>query len=80
MTRRGAPSEVIWSIVAEVAFRSLIDSLCKEPILQLPYVSLYFIFRTDASNFGIGAILVQECIKLPIFYASRKLFREVFIR
>ena len=36
--------------------------------------------RTDASNFGIGAVLMQEHagVKFPICYASRKLLsREV---
>ena len=60
MPRKGAPSKVYWSPVAEKAFRSLIDSLCKKPILCLPDLNTDFILRTDASNFGIGAVLMQE--------------------
>ena len=80
MTRRGAPSKVQWSPAAEVACRSLIGSLCKKPILCLPDLDSDFIVRTDASNFGIGAVLMQEHagVKFPICYASRKLLsREV---
>lgn len=80
MTRKGAPSKVSWSPAAETAFKSLIDSLCKKPILCLPDLNTDFILRTDASNFGIGAVLMQEHegMKFPISYASRKLLsREI---
>ena len=34
-----------------------------------------FILRTDASNYGLGAVILQEHeeMKFPVFYASRKL-------
>ena len=60
MTKKGAPSKVTWSSAAEVAFKSLIGSLCNRPILCLPDFDLDFILRTDASDFGLGAVLMQE--------------------
>lgn len=45
------------------------------PILRLPDLTKPFILRTDASNHGIGAVLLQEhdVRKYPVAYASRKL-------
>ena len=54
---------------------TLKKKLEKEPILHLPDLTLPFILRTDASDVGIGAILLQERDgkKFPMAYASRKL-------
>jgi len=43
--------------------------------LRLPDVEKQFILRTDASNTGIGAILLQaeSGVKHPVVFASRKL-------
>jgi hypothetical protein len=44
------------------------------PILRLPDWRIDFYLRTDASDYGIGAVLLQDHGKLfPIAYASRKL-------
>ena len=49
--------------------------LCKEPILQLPDFQKQFVLRTDASQEGIGAVLMQESNGqlFPVSYYSRKL-------
>ena len=75
MTKKGAPCKVVWSPSADLAFKSLISALCKRPILRLPDFDSDFILRTDASEFGLGAVLLQEHegVKLPVSYASRKL-------
>ena len=47
------------------------------PILKLPDFNKCFILQTDASNLGVGAVLVQEedGIKMPVAYASKKLVK-----
>ena len=49
--------------------------LTSDPVLRLPDPKKTFVLRTDASDYGIGAVLMQEHEgKLfPICYASRKL-------
>ena len=49
--------------------------LIKSPVLHLPDVEKPFILQTDASNVGLGAVLLQvfDEEKFPIAYASRKL-------
>jgi hypothetical protein len=59
----------------ENAFETLKKCLTSGPILKLPNIQEQFILRTDASDKGIGAVLLQEedGQKLPVAYASRKL-------
>ena len=75
MTKKGAPCKVVWSPLADLAFKSLISALCKRPNSRLPDFDRDFTLRTDASEFGLGAVLLQEHegVKLPVSYASRKL-------
>jgi len=61
-----------------VAFNKLKDALCESPILRYPDFELPFYISTDASGYGLGAVLFQKYGKegedeLPIGYASRTL-------
>jgi hypothetical protein len=49
--------------------------LTSGPVLKLPDVHRPFTLRTDASDSGLGAVLLQEeqGDMLPVAYASRKL-------
>ena len=49
--------------------------LANDPILHLPDVQKQFTLRTDASDAGVGAVLLQddEGKKFPVAYASKKL-------
>nr|GFA96601.1 retrotransposon protein, putative, Ty3-gypsy subclass [Tanacetum cinerariifolium] len=60
-----------WGDKQEAAFQLLKKKLCSAPILALPEGSEDFIVYCDASNKGLGAVLVQR--EKVISYASRHL-------
>nr|GFC93745.1 retrotransposon protein, putative, Ty3-gypsy subclass [Tanacetum cinerariifolium] len=49
-----------WGDKQEAAFQLLKQKLCSEPILALPEGSEDFIVYCDASNKGLGAVLMQR--------------------
>jgi len=59
-----------WGQEQANAFETLKDKLTKAPILTLPNFAKTFKIECDASNIGIGAILLQE--GHPIAYFSEK--------
>ena len=75
LTRKGQPSKVEWGDAQEKAYQTIKILLTSDPILRLPDPEKPFVLRTDASDYGIGAVLMQEHEgKLfPICYASKKL-------
>nr|GFB61828.1 putative reverse transcriptase domain-containing protein [Tanacetum cinerariifolium] len=60
-----------WGDKQEAAFQLLKQKLCTAPILALTEGSKDFIVYCDASNKGLGAVLMQR--DKVIFYASRQL-------
>ncbi|ODM88297.1 Transposon Ty3-I Gag-Pol polyprotein [Orchesella cincta] len=64
-----------WSIDAEKAFQTLKTELARASSLKLPDLGKPFIIQTDASDIGIGAILLQEqeSILTPVYFHSRTL-------
>ena len=69
-------SVYLWNISDVVSTPGAIKIiLTSDPDLHLPDPEKTFVLRTDASDYGIGAVLMQEHEgKLfPICYASRKL-------
>ncbi|CAC5390149.1 Retrovirus-related Pol polyprotein from transposon gypsy,Retrovirus-related Pol polyprotein from transposon 297,Retrovirus-related Pol polyprotein from transposon 17.6 [Mytilus coruscus] len=74
-TKKGQPNIVVWENVQENEFQSLRCALVRFHILKLLDFSQIFVLMTDASDRGICAVLtqIQEIIKMPIAYASRKL-------
>ena len=75
LTRKGVSNKVPWNEQNETAFDSLKKSLLSKPVLKLPDLNRQFILRTDASDVGLGAVLLQdyEGKLLPVSYSSRKL-------
>jgi hypothetical protein len=66
----------VWTEAQENAFQHLKFKLMSRPILQYPNFSKeFFLTLTDASNLGLGAVLLQGAIgkDLPVAYASRSL-------
>ena len=64
-----------WTPECENAFQLLKQKLVSAPILAYPKIGEPFILDTDASKFGIGAVLSQEQdgLERVIAYASRTL-------
>ncbi|GJW50476.1 putative reverse transcriptase domain-containing protein [Tanacetum coccineum] len=60
-----------WGEKQEEAFQSLKDNLCNALILSLPNGVEYFVIYCDASNQGLGCVLMQR--DKVIAYASRQL-------
>lgn len=75
LTKKGQPNKVHWSDCHERAFKTLKGALCSFPILKLPDIGQKFFLQTDASDTGIGAVLLQEedGVKKPVAFVSRKL-------
>ncbi|XP_071510123.1 uncharacterized protein [Diadema antillarum] len=74
-TKKAEPNKLEWGVPQEVAFNTLKNKLDNAPILHLPDLSLPFVLRTDASEIGVGAVLLQAHgdTKFPVAYISRKL-------
>nr|GFD56174.1 putative reverse transcriptase domain-containing protein [Tanacetum cinerariifolium] len=66
-----SPVKFEWGDKQEATFQLLMQKLCSAPILALPEGSEDFIVYCDASNKGLGAVLMQR--EKVISYASRQL-------
>lgn len=64
-----------WGPEQEAALRGLTKVLADTAELQLPDLNREFVIQTDASDLGLGAILLQEHggILRPVAFASRSL-------
>ncbi|GBG81622.1 hypothetical protein CBR_g32614 [Chara braunii] len=73
LTRLDTPWE--WTDECEAAFRHLKHALTHYEVLKLPDLDKPFVVTTDASQYGIGAVLAQqEGPKLrPVEYMSKKM-------
>lgn len=60
-----------WSKKCQEAFDDLKAAVASDPVLQLPNLSMPFEVHTDASDYAIGGVLVQE--GHPVAFESRKL-------
>lgn len=69
--------EFIWSDACDTSFQTIKNSLVSAPILSCPDFSKPFIVQTDASAYGIGAVLSQQhdTGEQVICYISRSLSR-----
>jgi len=77
LTRGKSPNQIPWDAAQDQAFTRLKNCLCSEPVLRLPDPERPFVLRTDASDVGLGAVLLQEYPDgtFPVAYLSRRLSR-----
>ena len=76
LTCKQAPAKVKWSEECQIAFDTVRNILSAHPVLLLPDFGKSFTVRTDASNTGLGAVLLQPNDQdelRPVLFASRKL-------
>lgn len=75
LTKNAAPNKVRWTEECERAFQDLKEAICREPVLHSPDFNKPFILQTDASQNGLGAVLIQEREgeRRPVVFLSRKL-------
>lgn len=63
--------EFVWNQEATQSLETLKKALSSAPVLTLPDFSKSFVIETDASNNGIGAVLMQD--NHPIAFLSKAL-------
>ncbi|KAL2228329.1 UNVERIFIED_CONTAM: Retrovirus-related Pol polyprotein from transposon [Sesamum indicum] len=63
-----------WTPQCQVAFDNLKEAIVIDPVLALPDMSKSFVVETDASDFALGGVLMQD--GHPVAFESRK-FKDV---
>ncbi|GJT21151.1 retrovirus-related pol polyprotein from transposon 17.6 [Tanacetum coccineum] len=61
----------IWDEECQAVFESLKKAVIEEPVLRLPDVTMPFELHTNASDFAVGGVLMQD--GHPIAFESQKL-------
>jgi len=57
----------LWSSQAQLSFDNLKQAMTKAPVLTAPDFSLPFVVETDASEFAMGTILMQQNRPIALF-------------
>ena len=75
LTRKAQPNKVVWGNAQEKAYQTLMTLLASKPILQIPDPKKTYYLIIDASDYGVGAVLMQEHDSklFSVCYASKKL-------
>lgn len=75
MTSPKLPSRLKWTEEAVAAFKDIQQALSNDPVLHCPDLAKPFILQTDASDRGLGAVLLQGPLgdRHPVAFISRKL-------
>ena len=75
LTKKAKPNRVLWEEKHENSYNELKSALSKAPVLRLPDMNKEFVLQTDASDVGLGAVVMQryDGLLFPVCYANRKL-------
>ena len=76
LTKNEQPNRLVWSSECAKAFEALKRHLCTSPVLKCPDFERPFVLQTDASDWGVGAVLSQvddDDNEHPVAYFSKKL-------
>ena len=76
LTKKEQPNCLAWSSGCAEAFEALKRHLCTSPVLKCPNFERPFVLQTDASDWGVGAVLSQkddDDNEHPVAYFSKKL-------
>ncbi|GFO48475.1 reverse transcriptase [Plakobranchus ocellatus] len=75
LLRKGTPEKVQWTPRCDQSLAEIKRLFSSPPILIIPDMRDTFIVRSDASDFGVGVVLLQDRdgTLMPCRYASRKL-------
>ena len=78
LVRKNEPNKVKWTDNCQNALEKIQEIFSASPVLVLPDMSKTFVVRADASDTGIGAMLLQhhESMLRPCMYASRSLLER----
>ena len=79
LTKKWAPEKVKWGEAEEKAFQQLKKDLCSEPVLIPPNPNKPYVLHCDASNVGLGCVLLQRDDsdrERVVSYGSRKLLKR----
>ena len=72
LLKKGEPNQIKWDAESNESFQTLKTALTQKPILRLPNFEKQFVLQTDASDSGLGAVLLQEHdgVNMPVMYIS----------
>ncbi|CAM4684191.1 unnamed protein product, partial [Lepidochelys kempii] len=76
LTKKKQPNAVQWTEKCQKAFNHLKATLMSDPVLRAPDFDKPFLVTTDASDCGVGAVLMQEGPDQefhPVVFLSKKL-------
>lgn len=71
LTRLLKKGAYLWDQEADMTFKRLKEAMTSTPVLTLPDYGLPFVVETDASDVGLGAVLMQQ--GRPIAFLSKAL-------
>ncbi|GBG76455.1 hypothetical protein CBR_g22203 [Chara braunii] len=76
LTKKDTP--FLWSLHCQMTFAQLKQALTRAPVLKLPDPTLPFVLTTDASQYGIGAVLQQDDGNglRPVEFMSKKIMTQ----